>query len=182
MSADSRAPPPPLELRPIPPPEGGGKPNPTFPSRPEVTSCRSGQVFRCSSPTVLFLPSPFPPFPLYSSVSGFCGLGGRGGDGVSVRWRPGARPEQSQPGGIEGAGGGRVPAPPLQVAGCEVSDLSRAPGDLGLLPACGLRASPGLAAGDCCLVTDRVGRAGGGWPERPDPGSNKREGADLRGR
>lgn len=125
---------------------------------------------------------PFPPFPLYSSFSGYCGLGGGGGDGVSVRWRPGARPEQSQPGGIEGAGGGRAPAPPLQVAGREVSDLSRAPGDLGLRPACRLPAFTGLAAGDCCLVTGRVGRAGGGWPGKRDPGSDKREGVDLRGR
>lgn len=69
--------------------------------------------------------------------------------------------------------GGRALAPPLQVAGCEVSDRSRAPGGVGLQLASGLRAFPGLAAGDCCLVTGRVARAGGGWPGKPDLGSDE---------
>lgn len=59
---------------------------------------------------------------------------------------------------------------------------SRAPGDQGLRPASGRRPSSSLAAGDCCLVTGRVERAGGGWPGEPASGSDEREGADLRGR
>lgn len=55
-------------------------------------------------------------------------------------------PSSHSPEALREPARGRAPAPPLQVAGCEVSDLSRAPGDLGLRPACGLRVSPGLAA------------------------------------